>query len=141
MEQLSRDQLIAQWLSAIDDGTFVDEKHGPGSLAKPGVERTIFSAEWLPKIREFVASGDYVIREYEWTTRHPRSPYKYVLEPSHPTTPPASGVLEQATTPDRPVEHILCASGVFKGWHGYGHTKAEIQAQINGKHLYHRRDL
>lgn len=126
-----KQSLIDSWETAIQDGTFVTDKHDPTKLGdcQEGY-RTVISYEMFPVLGSFIKSGAYNVDVYKNT--NPRFPgLSCIITPNDPSIILASGVPARSSIPISTCDRFNIVSGLQSGWHIFGVTSSYVQEQVD----------
>ncbi len=130
--------------SAFNDGSLLVPKHDPyqvGQLIfnKP---RTVLSHDLADNLESFLNSGSYSVEQFE-NTQQPQSPLYFVItpDPNSGFSVPASGVTAYSVVATTVVDKLIAVSGSSSGWHLFGESSAQIQANQNNGNLLFKKSL
>ena len=125
---MNRDDLIDHWKDAINNGTFLTNKHDPASLgtSHPGYRTvTVMSA---PEIKTFIETGDYTIRQFRNNDPKHTDEY-YEIVPLDTSMVAGSGVQPLSPVPTTACDRFVAVSGEQQGWHLFAEESSQIAAK------------
>ena len=136
---MNKNDLLTQWSSALDSGSFLTAKHDPTGLALSWDKfRTVLSTDASSSLASYIKSGDYGIRVFE-DRKFPGTSGFYEIVPSgsYPFSVAGSGVPSGSITPSGSYDRLVVAHSKKYGWHVY----AEDSSRICGSMASGRLDL
>jgi hypothetical protein len=134
---MNKKDLITQWSSAVDSGSFLTAKHDPTGLAIGWDSfRTVLSEEASSSLTSYIKSGDYGIRVFE-DSKFPSSSGFFEILPSvsYPFSVAGSGVPSGSITPSGSYDRLVVAHSKKYGWHVYAENSAMISSSMGSGRL------
>jgi hypothetical protein len=134
---MNKQEIITQWSSAVDSGSFLTAKHDPTGLAIGWDRfRTVLSPDVSSSLDSYIKSGQYGIRVFE-DRKFPSSSGFFEIVPSgsYPFSVAGSGVQSGSVTPSGSYDRLVVAHSKDYGWHVYAEDVARISASMGSGRL------
>ncbi len=123
---MDRDDLIRELVTAAQVGTLLTSKHDPIELPIPLRYYRTITCMSPAEILQYIAKGDYGIREYT-NTNPAHSQQYFVLKPRDASVVPGSGVPPMSSTPTTACDRFVAVCGVNQGWHLFAEKGSVIK--------------
>jgi hypothetical protein len=140
---MNKQDIITQWSSAVDSGSFLTPKHDPTGLAIGWDSfRTVLSADASSSLASYIKSGQYGVRVFE-DSKFPSSSGYFEIVPSGscPFSVAGSGVPSGSITPSGSYDRLVVAHSKKFGWHVYADDAARISSSMASGRLTLKYDL
>jgi len=140
---MKKNDIIGQWSSALDSGSFLTAKHDPTGLSIAWDSfRTVLSSEASSSLAGYIKSGDYGIRAFE-DKKFPSSSGFFEIVPSgsSPFSVAGSGVASGSITPSGSYDRLVVAYAKKDGWHVYAENSARISSSVADGRLVLKHEL
>ena len=130
---MKKEELRSEWLTAIDNRTFLIEKHDPNSLENTSDRyKTVVTHEVSASLKDFIKSDDYSVQQYY--DRNFNSNYFEIVPTSGSFTVTGGEVLPFNDFTGSHCDRLVVVSGSSVGWHVYAEDSNEIRNKvINGR--------
>jgi hypothetical protein len=140
---MNKNKLIESLIKASKDGTLLTPRHAPNNLSTTYPNyRTVLTHDLADNLDTFIASSDYVAREYR-NNSYLDSPIYIEIEPSHASgfSVTASGVAPNSPLTSHAVNRLVVVSGTNQGWHVFGEDSSIIKAKEHAGEIDYLGDL
>ncbi len=125
---LKRTELKTSWMSAIEENSFLTEKHDPASVGTPYPDYRTVSVRDEDGLKEFIKGDEYKVIQYENTNPNHSKDYFRII-PNDTSMVAGSGVMPHSMGCSHPCDNYVVVSGEAQGWHLF----AEESSKINEK--------
>ena len=125
-----KSEFIRLMVDASEEGGLMTRKHDPYAMHETSYAdyRSVLSYELADNLSSFLSGGLYNVQQYH-DTRHPDSPYSWVINPRDPSfSVPASGVTAHSQQPSTTLDCLYVVSGASEGLHIFGESSLQIEA-------------
>ncbi|WP_166822559.1 hypothetical protein [Thalassoroseus pseudoceratinae] len=120
------DDYYPAWISAIENETFLTQKHDPKSVGTSYAGFRTVAVKSQSGIKGFIESREYTVRKYK--NNNPNHPPDYLqLIPNDQSMVTGSGIKPHSTTPTSSCDSFIIVSGVKQGWHIFAEHSKKIE--------------